>query len=517
MGTTIDLLSLPSLTRVIRNASIAQILTSVVAILLVRWIVRGIYRVYFHPLSRFPGPKSAAFTRLAQLKAIYTGTVHHRIARLHEQYGDVVRFSPDEISFRDPQAWRDIYGYGSKGTTGSAPPKHWVRYGKSANDSFSLINVQSPFEHGRMRRIFNPAFSDRALKQQEPLFTKYVNQLVDVVREGIKKDANHKFDMVSLYNFTTFDVMGDLTFGEPLHMLDKNEYDPWVSIIFSSIKIATKLSVMTFYPFLSQVFKVAFGPVMFKKRMEHFNHSVERVSKRLEKGRSTEGVDLWDLVLSQQEGRGLTRGEMDANSSLFMMAGTETTATVLSGFTYLVLKNPDVLKKLTEEIRGAFDSFDEMSMEAIAALPYLNACLKETLRRYPPVVTGLPHLTPPDGSTICGHFVPPGAVVSAPHLAIYSSPKYFKDPLEFRPERWTGDERYANDNRAALQPFSVGARDCLGKNMAQHEMRLIAAKMLYSFDLELCPESDTWSEQYTYILWEKRPLMVRLRPAPTRT
>ena len=98
---------------------------------------------------------------------------------------------------------------------------------------------------------------------------------------------------------------------------------------------------------------------------------------------------------------------------------------------------------------------------------------------------------------------------------MYSSPKYFKDPLEFRPERWTGDERYADDNRAALQPFHVGARDCLGKNMAQHEMRLIAAKMLYSFDIELCPESDTWSDQYTYILWEKRPLMVHLRPVPT--
>lgn len=515
MGAIIDAASIPSLSRVLRNASLLQVVTSVLALALVGWIVKGIYRVYFHPLSRFPGPKSAAFTRLGDLKAIYTGTVHRRIARLHDQYGDIVRFSPNEISFRDPQAWKDIYGYGSKGTPGSAPPKYWTRYGKSANGAESLVNVQSPIEHGRMRRIFNPAFSDRALKQQEPLFIKYANQLVQVAKDGLAKDANHKFDVVSLYNFTTFDVMGDLTFGEPLHMLDKNEYDPWVAIIFTSIKTATKISVMISYPLLSEAFKLVFGPLMYKKRMEHFNHSVERVSKRLEKGRSTEGVDLWDLVLKQEDGRGLSRAEMDANSSLFMMAGTETTATVLSGFTFLVLKNPDVLKKLTEEIRGAFSSSDEMSMEHLAALPYLNACLKETLRRYPPVVTGLPHFTPPDGSTICGQFVPPGTIVSAPHLAIYSSAKYFKDPLEFRPERWTGDERYADDNRAAMQPFSVGARDCLGKNMAQHEMRLIAAKMFYNFDFELCPESDTWSDQYTFILWEKHPLMVRLRPVST--
>jgi cytochrome P450 len=53
--------------------------------------------------------------------------------------------------------------------------------------------------------------------------------------------------------------------------------------------------------------------------------------------------------------------------------------------------------------------------------------------------------------------------VAAPHLVMYSSPTVFKDPLSFIPERWTGDERFINDQRSALQPFSVGARDCLGK------------------------------------------------------
>ncbi|KAH7138814.1 cytochrome P450 [Dendryphion nanum] len=513
MAIVANAVEFPGFVRVLRTASVSQIVTSIAAILLLRWITRGIYRVYFHQLSKFPGPKFAAFTRLPQLKAVYSGTEHLRMAQLHEEYGDIVRYSPDEISVRNPQAWRDIYGYGSKGTPGSAPPKYWAKYGTAANGASSLVNVQSPFEHGRMRRIFNPAFSDRALKQQEPLFTKYVNQMVQVVRDGISKDPNHKFDMVRLFNFTTFDVMGDLTFGEPLHMLDKNDYDPWVAVIFTSIKIATKLSVLGYYPLISQIVKVVLGPAISKKRMEHFNHAVTRVTKRLEKGRETEGVDLWDYVLSQDEGRGLSRPEMDANSSLFMMAGTETTATVLSGFTYLLLSNPDVKQKLVEEIRGAFSSSDDMSMEAIATLPYLNACIKETLRRYPPVVAGLPHLTPSDGSTICGQFVPPGTVVSTPHLAMYTSSKFFKDPLEFHPERWLGDERYADDNRAALQPFSVGARDCLGKNMAQHEMRLIAAKMLYNFDLELCPESNGWSDQNTYMLWEKHPLMVKLSPA----
>lgn len=84
-----------------------------------------------------------------------------------------------------------------------------------------------------------PAFSDRALKQQEPLFNRYVDQLVSKLKDGIDQDANTKYDMVRMYNFTTFDVMGDLTFGEPLHMLDNAEYDPWVSRVHQHLLITS--------------------------------------------------------------------------------------------------------------------------------------------------------------------------------------------------------------------------------------------------------------------------------------
>jgi cytochrome P450 len=260
-----------------------------------------------------------------------------------------------------------------------------------------------------VRRIFNPAFSDRALKQQEPLFTKYVDQLVRNLKGRIDEDPNTKVDLVRYYNFTTFDVMGDLTFGEPLHMLDNAEYDPWVKIIFRSVKFATRISLLQFYPIVDRVFK-ALIPESFAKeqKFKHFNFSVQRVTKRLERGRDTEGVDLWDLVLRQKEGEGLSRNEMDSNAGLFMIAGTETTATLVSGLTYLLLKNQEKFKNLTEEIRSTFASSEDVSMEAIAGLPYLNACIKEALRLYPPVAVGLPRETPPQGCTICGEYVPPG-------------------------------------------------------------------------------------------------------------
>ncbi|KAI4651795.1 hypothetical protein J4E93_001991 [Alternaria ventricosa] len=347
-------------------------------------MVRGIYRVYFHPLSRFPGPKFSAFTRLPYLTAIAKGKLPRHVAQLHKQYGEIVRISPDELSFTNPKAWRDIYGYGSKEGPGSAPPKNWNRQGSSPNGANSLVAERDNVEHARIRRIFSPAFSDRALVQQSPLFIKYADQLIRNLRESVQANA---VDLVRM------------------------------------------------------------------------------VTKRLEKGRVSEGVDLWDLVLQQEDkGKaGLTRPVMDMNGELFMIAGTETTATLISGLTYLLLTHPEAMAKLVDEIRTAFSSSDDVNMEITAGLPYLNACIKEAFRHYPPVPIGLPHLTPAEGSTVCGIFVPPNTNVAASHLAMYNSPDNFILPERFIPERWLGDPRFASDDRSALQPFHVGPRDCLGK------------------------------------------------------
>ena len=216
---------------------------------------------------------------------------------------------------------------------------------------------------------------------------------------------------------TTFDVMGDLTFGEPLHMLDNSAYDPWVSAIFASIKFSSIFSLLSNYPRAQRLITSLLPASFQKKKMEHYQHSAERVTKRLEKGRATAGTNLWTRILEQEEGKQLTRDQMDSNAAFFMIAGTETTATLLSGLTYYLLQNPEKLEKLSTEIRSAFSDSNQLTMEAIAALPYTAACIKEGLRLYPSVPFGLPHRTPADGSTICGRFVPPH--VSIAILRVY--------------------------------------------------------------------------------------------------
>ncbi|KAF2852264.1 cytochrome P450 monooxygenase-like protein [Plenodomus tracheiphilus IPT5] len=488
--------------------SLLQVFVLGFAILFLYMTINAIQRLFFHPLKGFPGPKLSAASRIPWNIATWTGTRNLALRAMHAKYGHIVRINPNELSFTHPDAWKDIYGHGTKNTQGTLPHKDWAKYGKGVNGAQNLLNARSE-DHGRMRKIFNPAFSDRALKQQEPLFLKYIDLLVSKLKDGLKADPEMKWDMVRMYNFTTFDVMGDITFGEPLHMLDNAEYDPWVQTIFASLIITARMGILMEYTWFWSMFRTVL-PQLNRRRLAHFSHSVDRVTKRLEKGRVSDGVDLWDLVLEQKEGKGLSRKEMDSNAALFMVAGTETTATLVSGLTFYLLSTPESMRKLTEEIRGTFSNDGDMTMEKLAALPYLNACIKETFRVYPPVPLIMPRCVPEDGSTIVGQFIPPGTSVGIPQHATFTHPRNFKMPMEYIPERWLGDKRFEGDQRSAVQPFSVGTRDCLGKNMAHHEMRLLIAKVLYNFDLELCPESKDWSDQRTFILWQKKPLMCKL-------
>jgi hypothetical protein len=90
-----------------------------------------------------------------------------------------------------------------------------------------------------------------------------------------------------------------------------------------------------------------------------------------------------------------------------------------------------------------------------------------------------------------------------------------RNPEKFAPERWLGDPDYKDDRRDAHQPFSVGTRNCLGMNMAWHEMRLLLGKLLYNFDIESDVGPD-WLEQKVFVIWDRKPLPCRLKEATPR-
>lgn len=426
----------------------------------------AIYNIYFHPLAKFPGPRFHAIWRMPLLVDRVFGRSLGKIYRWHQEYGYYVRVAPNELSVSSPGAWTDIYGYRRNGRGGF--PKDTVRFYRTdkalGNGERSIVTTDDA-SHSRQRRIFSHAFSDRALREQEPLLKHYTDLMVSKMRDA--SASGSEVDIVSFYNFVTFDTIADLTFGEPLHLLDNMDYNPWIRDIFVGIKYAAVFQAFLEYPLINKMVMSMAPKILDEKRKAHFEFCTSRVDRRVEKG-LTDHPDFWSLVLkAQEQDRGLSRDEMHTNSQVLMTAGTETTATLLSGLTYYLCRNPDKMKRLVNEIRGAFTSVDDMSLKTLPRLEYLHACLEEALRIYPPVGIGLPRIVPPEGGEIDGHPLPPGQIVYFTHFAAYHSEKNFALPDEFHPERFlrgaSADPRFAKDKMEAFNPFSNGPRNCLGK------------------------------------------------------
>lgn len=185
-----------------------------------------------------------------------------------------------------------------------------------------------------------------------------------------------------------------------------------------------------------------------------------------------------------------------------------------------LLRTPHAYAKLVSEIRISFDTLDAMDSQRLQNLAYMNACIDEALRIFPPVPTGLTRTVPERGDTVAGEFLPGGVTVSCHSWAATHSPRNFRRPDDFVPERWI-DDAYAGDNKEASQPFSLGPRGCIGRHLSYLELRLILGSLLWSFDVERADldgdAEDVWDPRgdlhrvMAFNTWNKPPLMCRLR------
>ncbi|KAJ0295616.1 hypothetical protein Brms1b_013766, partial [Colletotrichum noveboracense] len=121
------------------------------------------------------------------------------------------------------------------------------------------------------------------------------------------------------------------------------------------------------------------------------------------------------------------------------------------------------LVKLVTEVRESFSSEGDIDFVSVQKLDYMLAVLDETLRLHPPSPNANLRRVCDGGDVICDKFVPHGTSIDVWHYAIFRDPRNFDLPDSFIPERWLGDKRFVNDNKDALQPFSFGPRNCIGK------------------------------------------------------
>jgi cytochrome P450 len=339
-------------------------------------------------------------SRIPYATAYVQGKLHKRVQHLHAQYGDVVRVAPDELSYQNQQAWKDIHGHTRNF------PKNMRFYHLSKSKAPSVV-VASDSVHGRQKRAILRPFLEPALKSHERLLRPFVDTLIQNLQQTSgKKDS--VVDMTEWYNYVMFDFMALELFGASLGCLEDETYHIWVDMLFASIKVWAFLSQTKYFPTFSWIIKAAVS-IFCRDLLHHRTIKFAAISSKVPDGNILESGDptfSTYIRASRDPGSTLSTDEILSNHSFMMMAGSETTATLLSGCTFFVLECPEVHEKLSFQIRHRFSSPSDMTLSSLANITYPRAVLQEALRMYSPLRLGMPRVVPSGGAIVSGRFVP---------------------------------------------------------------------------------------------------------------
>lgn len=248
---------------------------------------QAIYNVYFHPLRKYPGPFLWRVSRWPWVLKLWSGDLPFHLAQLHEKYGDIVRIAPDELSVIHETAWKDIYGHRVGINAGAEIPKHEGFYVLHKDMPRSITNAGRD-QHTMLRRGLAHGFSERSMQNQEPIIRGYVDLLMSRLTENCQETESddtitaQPLNLTSWYNWTTFDIIGDLTMGSPFHCLERVDYHPWVKAVADApreIAIPVALRTLNYNTLINILLKLGL-----KKRKEHLRYLTEHLGMRIGSG-----------------------------------------------------------------------------------------------------------------------------------------------------------------------------------------------------------------------------------------
>jgi len=358
-----------------------------------------IYNIYFHPLRTYPGPKLFAAYRTPYVYNQLRGRLPLRAKELHDLYGPVVRIAPDELSYITAPAWKDIFGFRPGH---SQLPKDLIIFPPLRQGQSADIARSDDANHSRQRRLLSHAFSKKALEEQHSMIISYVDLLVRRLHENAAKPQ----DLMAWYNWTTFDIIGNLAFGESFSCLEDQRFHPWVKTILVSINGGVAISAARRYGLGNLLVRLIPKSTIEKFELLH-SYAKEKIARRLERG--TERPDFMShMMRNDHDRKEMSQSEIESTAVTIVIAGSETTAALLSGATYHLMMNPKLLRQVSEEVRNAFLSEKDIDCTTVGKLEFLSAVLKESLRIYPPAPSSMPRkVIGKGGDFIDGKWVPP--------------------------------------------------------------------------------------------------------------
>ncbi|KXH25873.1 cytochrome P450 [Colletotrichum simmondsii] len=451
----------------------------------------GIYRLYFSPLAKFPGPKLAALTQWYEAYyELFSGDGGQFIwhyAELHEEYGPIIRINPWELHIQDSSFYDVLYS-SSRHSSKLITLAHRFNSPESA---FSTVNHS---RHRQRRAALNPFFSHRRIAEHQPNIQRMMHRLTDrVTREYLGKDKVLRIDQ--MWGCWTSDIINDYAFDKPHNFLDAPDFH--ASYTDAMVDLLEPVHYITQFPLVTNLFKML--PLSWVKAMSpqmgtvlDFNNEMTNQIRILlnkpaeEKGQSKTifGVILEsDLPASEK-----TVGRLQQEAISVTGAGIETTMRALSLCTFHVLANPPVLEKLQAELKEAIvDPRNPPDWDALSQLPYLSACINEALRFAYGTSQRLPRTLEDEPLRYGEWLIPVGATVSMDNYAVSHDEAIFPDNMTFRPERWLGDPKAPDGKKLSryMVAFGRGTRSCVGMQLAWAELYTGIATLFRRFNMEL--------------------------------
>ncbi|TFK19398.1 cytochrome P450 [Coprinopsis marcescibilis] len=437
----------------------------------------ALYRLSpWHPLAGYPGPVLARLSKW-----------------LHEQYGAWVRVGPNELSVNSSGAIRPIYSKLFRGPSYQAAPQ----------DADALITAISREEHDRrlVARYF-PLFSEIISSEQCGTRT---DQFVEILR-GISAEGS--IDMAKWINLWSLDITGDMAFSGGFETLKSGgDTEGWIEVLHIGLLFVALLGNV---PWMRDIIAAAPqpGPI---REFHKFT------SRKVGETKLNGAVVNKDIIGIIQNETVLTKEEAISDSSFIIIAGSDTIAQGLAAFFRYIAGDEKIQERLRAEIITASTGQDEVDDATLSRLPYLDACVQESLRLKPPVAAGPPRWSGGKTYVVENHVIPPETTVSCPNYALHHDhadpvqAKYFVDPEEFLPERWLSSFSKGVHNTEAYVPFCYGPGNCIGKPVALFNMKLMVAKVLTNFRISFSKSVDvakfdeSWKE---YGIWKHDPLLI---------
>ncbi|KAK8133243.1 hypothetical protein PG999_001416 [Apiospora kogelbergensis] len=449
-----------------------------IALLWLHCIITVIYRLYFHPLAKFPGPKIAAATHLYEVAWDYfgKGAYLYEIERMHLKYGPIIRVNPSEISINDHDYYSTVYV--GEPYDGAMPcPLSGLGWG---------------LKHHRFRRKpMEPFFSRFGVARLEPRLQELVVTLVQRLEEYRGTGKVVRLDHV--FTAMAGDVVNVACVANPtISFLRHPEFNPhWFTLFHTLIR---SMPLFTNFPVLIKLANMiptsaleVLDPRshMFRDwRNMSVDHIIDAKNRKehdiafVDKEGKFKSDTLFDhIVNSDLPEEEVSVQRLGSEAQVVMGAGTVTTARTMDYLVTMLLLNGEARQRLEKELREPMKDFPA-SMPPVAELyqlPWLQACIKEALRISPGLTHRLPRVFPDVDLVYKDWVIPRGTPVGMSAWYMHRDPDVYECPQEFRPQRWL--ENVTPAMHRNFVPFAKGSRRCLGVELAYAEMTMVFAAL----------------------------------------